>query len=293
MDNSTKVTTFTYLHCICRIQRHHVVNPLIQNKNTSGVQLDVLSNGDQKYNCDQKSTTSESDCGGSLGTTDLLLSSESRLDSRCLSETQNSNLSSELMLQPRPDNILSACTSEITNNSEYMHGQAPCLNRQSTGDHETSIGASVNCTEGSDSHPQAAYSGSQYPNRRLQQVGQENTRPIQCTSPRNSYHGSSIHAGARPSVDGNADSLVNNDDIDNRPSLHSSPIEATPDGRGSGRSYMAVPQHLFVSSANPHPDDVHRTHQRREGRANEEDFGTLVGYALANGEPNNDTARVE
>ena len=279
---------------------------MIQNKNDmSGVKFDMLSNGNQKNNSDQKSTSSESDCRGSLDTTNPLLDNEPRLDPSGLTSIQNLNLLSDrnqLTLQLRPESTLSACTSESTNSSEYVHGnQALCLSPQSTSDHGTSVGVSVNCTEDCDSQLQPASSGFKYPHRRLREVGQANTTAIQCTSPRNSYHRNSTCAGAgspqhasnvgvisqRPSVNGSAAGQSESSDATgNIAPLHPSPVEAT----GGGRSYMTAPQHFFVSGANPHPDDVWRTHQWREGRANEEDFGPLVEYALANGEPNNDVA---
>lgn len=239
-------------------------------------------------NSDQKSITSESESGCSQDTTDPLLDTVPSLNSNRLPKTQNLNSGNQLMLELRPESTLSACTSETTDASESVFTQAPCSNHPFTGDREMSVGAS-------------ASSGSHYPHKRLQEVGQETTTAVQCTSPRNSYHasaGSPSHVhnlvvlSQRPPVNGRAVSLDQSESnaSDTVLSLHSSPVEATPDN--GLPSYLTAPQHFLASGANPHPDDVWRTHQRRKGRSNEQDFGQLMEYARANGEPNNDAAQV-
>ena len=187
----------------------------------------------------------------------------------------------------RPESILSACTSQTTDGSERVFGQMPRLSRPSIGDREASIGAI------------STSSSSQFPHKRLQEVGHESTTAIQCTSPRNSSAGSPSHTqshsnivvfaqGNRRAVDLSRTESTASDTVS---TLHSSPVEATPDNGHPG--YLAAPQHYLGSGANPLPDDVRSTHQRREGRANEHDFVQLIENTRANGEPNNDVAQAE
>ena len=263
------------------------------------IKLDILSNKNQKSNSDQKSITSESESGFSQDTTDPLLDTEPRLNANRLRKAQNLSNRNQLMSEGRPGSTLSACTSETTDGSE-------CLSHPSTSVCETSsAAASVNDC---DSRMQVVPDGSQFPHRRLQEVGQANTTAVQCTSPRSSYHGSSTYTGSdspshthsnivmisqRPPVNGSAVNLGHSESSANDTALpfHSSPVEATPDN--GHPSYLTAPQHFLACSAYPHPDDVRRTHQRREGRANQQDFGRLIEYARTNGEPNNDVAQAQ
>ena len=207
-------------------------------------------------------------------------------------------------------NTLPVYTLESINNLEHVHGPVPCSSRQSTVEHETLSGAALNGTDDhiSRMHCQAVpgSGGSHYPHRRLQEVGQENTMAVQCTSPRNSYHGNSTYTASGspshthsnivmisqgPPMNVSAVNLGHSESSDGIIALHSSPIEATPDN--GHPSYLTGPQHFLATGTNPHPDDVWRTHQRREGRANQQDFRQLVEYSQANGEPNNDVSQVE
>lgn len=263
-----------------------------ENPISNEIKLDDI---DQKsHNDPHRSVTPESNSSFSQCTTDLLLDNVQRSDSSHSSKTHSTNNENQLVLESRPESTLSACTSVTTDGSERVlaTGQTLNLSRPSTGDREVSIGAT------------SASSSSQFPHKRLQEIGQESTIAIQCTSPRNSYYaagaGSPSHAQcynyntvmlAQGSPENCIHTVVNLGQTESSTSdavptpSHPSPVEATPD---NGPSYMSGPQHFLASGANPHPDDVWNTHQWREGRANEQDFIQLMESTQANGEPNND-----
>ena len=275
------LTTFTLFSAYRSQLLHSVEKPLIEN-NMNAVNLEVLSNGDQK------SIASDSGSGSSQGIANPLLDNEQMLDSSPLPEMENLNPGHQLTLELRPESTLSGCTSENTTDSVLI--QESYSNYPSS-DHEMLIGATAASTNNC----------SVYPHKRLQEVGQASTTAVQCTSPRNSI----IYAGAGSpshtpgpnmvvvpqrspvnySAASQSESIVSD-------TLHPPPVEATPDD-GHRRNYMAAPHHFLTAGANPHPDDVRRIHQQRAGRANEEDFGELVDSARANGgdsQPNNDVA---
>ena len=280
------LTTFT-LFSAYRSQLLHSVEKTLIDDIVTAVNLEILSNGDQKSASDSGSVSSQD-------IANHLLDDEQRLDCSPLPEIVNLNPGHQEL---RPESTLSGCTSETTTDSVLI--QESYSNHPSC-DHEMLIGATATASTSS---------CSVYPHKRLQEVGQASTTAVQCTSPRNSI----IYAGAgSPShTPGpnmvvvpqrsplNYSAAVNNNLSQSESiasdTLHPPPVEATPDD-GYRRNYMAAPYHFLASGANPHPDDVRRIHQQRTGRANEEDFGELVDFARANGgdsQPNNDVAQVE